>query len=114
MIIEGDLVDHRLLLRLQECTEQQKRPVVVPLLLVIPEKEDHERLVQQGPYARLDQEDGKLVGRMRAWQDHLLEINRSRQDQPAYQVIEMDMDRLPAILDQVQAIILEKITVEMS
>lgn len=107
-------MDHRLLLRLQDCTEQQKRPIVVSLLLVIPDKEDHERLVQQGPYARLDQEDGTLVDRMRAWQDHLLETNRSRKDLPAYQVIEMDMDRLPAILDQVQAIILEKITLEMT
>lgn len=107
------MVDQELLHRLQNCTEQQKRPIVVPLLLVIPEKQDHQVLVQQGPYSSVDK-DGKLVDRIRAWQDHLLATNQSLSDQANFKVIQMDMDRLPAILDQVQAIILEKITLEMA
>ncbi|KAI8341973.1 hypothetical protein BC941DRAFT_415018 [Chlamydoabsidia padenii] len=114
VIIEGDLVDHRLLHRLQDSTDQQKRPIVMPLLLIIPDKTDHQGLVEQGPYSSLDK-DGKLVDRMRVWQDHLLNTNEilQKSNQPTYKVIQMDMDRLPAILDEVQAIILEKITLEM-
>ncbi|CAO3598309.1 unnamed protein product [Absidia cylindrospora] len=125
VIIEGDLVDQRLLLGLLQGNDSnkegqhchQKRAIVVPLLLVIPDKATHQDLVQQSPHdaaANLNQKD--LVDRMHAWQDKLVNTNKHLQTtgQPHFQVIEMDMDRLPAILDHVQALVLERITLQMS
>lgn len=130
VIIEGDLVDQRLLFGLLKETSDsskggsanvrhshQKRAIVVPLLLVIPDKATHQDLIQQSPHdAAPHLNSNDLLDRMRAWQDKLLDINKHLQTtgQPHYQVIEMDMDRLPTILDQVQALVLERITCEMS
>ncbi|KAI9299626.1 hypothetical protein BJ944DRAFT_46879 [Cunninghamella echinulata] len=120
VIIEGDLIDHHLLDCLLNYLDKifqqhQHKPIIVPLLLIIPEQETHQQLIQE--YPDLDKEKGQiLLERIRAWQDHLLEMNKNRENkaQPTYQVIQMDMDRLPALVDHIQAIVLEKIAFEMS
>ncbi|KAI8089169.1 uncharacterized protein BX664DRAFT_332348 [Halteromyces radiatus] len=120
VIIEGDLVDHGLLDRLYEYLIQQhgqkQQAIVVPLLLTVADPTKHQELVQQSRRFSTQTDDNVILDRMRAWQDQLLAIHHQRQQQaqPTFQVVQMDMDRLPLILDQVQAIVLEKITLEMS
>ncbi|CAO3633495.1 unnamed protein product [Cunninghamella blakesleeana] len=132
VIIEGDLIDHHLLDCLLKYLDKifqqhQHKPIIVPLLLIIPEESTHLQLIQECPNInnnnnnnnneqQQQQKDHILLERIRSWQQHLLNINLKRGNlhQSTYQVIQMDMDHFPTLVDHIQAIVLEKIAFEMS
>lgn len=102
IIIEGTLVNHRLL----EHIEDQRKDtvaIVVPFLLTLSDT----ALSKQWQ----SETNKNVLARVKAFQSLILQENeeRQRQGQPCFHVMPIDMDNIESSIDAMQSIVLERI-----
>ncbi|KAI9029712.1 hypothetical protein CLU79DRAFT_735633 [Phycomyces nitens] len=116
IIIEGDLVNHKLLDHMHRFVDQSQTVIIAPFLLTISEPDIHRQLVDET--CMTPDKSEKRFERIEAWQDSLLATNKERQTNPTdhlplFNVIQVNMEHLQRSIDVIQGIVLDRIAATM-
>ncbi|KAL0076722.1 hypothetical protein J3Q64DRAFT_1703293 [Phycomyces blakesleeanus] len=117
IIIEGDLVNHKLLDQMHQFVDQSQTVIIAPFLLTISESSLHRQLVDETCTLPNECVDNAFK-RIEEWQASLLKTNKERQANltdhlPSFNVIQVNMEHLQRSIDVIQGIVLERIAATM-